>query len=155
MNSKFPNTPSLDDVTFEKMAHYLGRGRKKFANTPPPPPLMGLEKFSKEITFFFFCFQKIYGKYEGIICGKYEEICRKYEEIMSKIWRNIKKYVDILDSAPPLCRLWDLEKFRAFSLYKWPETWKNSELSPHVGSGTWKISGPSFVLQIHLLAKHR
>ena len=28
----------------------------------------------------------------------------------------------------------------AFSLYEGPGVWKNSELSPHIGSGTWEYT---------------
>ena len=85
---------------------------------------------------------------------------------MSKIRRNMKKYVNILDLALPyLYGPWELEIFRAppsYSLWgknsefrpfiwalglgKIPRqsfflssgTWKNSELSLYTGSGIWK-----------------
>ena len=68
----------------------------------------------------------------------YERICGKYERNMWKCVNNMKKYVD---------RLWYLEKFRAsFPVLalkprrakhraKRGGTWKNSELSIHIGCG--------------------
>ena len=50
--------------------------------------------------------QEVYGKYEGI-----------YVKNMKEYGENMKKYVDILDFAPPY-RLWELEKFRALPLHR-------------------------------------
>jgi len=52
----------------------------------------------------------------------------------SGTWKNCEIY--------PLYRLWDWceSLYVAFSLYTTPGTWKNSELSPDIGFGTYKDS---------------
>ena len=91
----------------------------KFPNTTPPPPLVNRiwkifkdSILARKLVFFFFFTSK---KYDGI-CGKYEVI----------YWGNMSIY---WIWQPPY-RLWDLKKFWAFDLYKWPGTRKNSELLP-------------------------
>ena len=63
--------------------------------------------------------------------GKSEEICGKYERIPSMV-QNLG--LGKIPSSPPLFRLYDLKIFRASPLYL-AGTWKNSELSPYIGSG--------------------
>ena len=85
--------------------------------------------------------KKIWKKYKGT-CGKYEKkwrnnLCRKYErlpptEISSSIL--VLGLGKILSSSS-LCRPWNLEIFRTSPFYFSSETWKNSDLSPYIGSG--------------------
>ena len=76
--------------------------------------------------------------------------------IYEEIWRNMKKYVDILDLALPyLYGPWDLEKFRAPPSYSLWDLEKFRILPLYMGLGTWKNSTPELPPRLWDLEKFR
>ena len=80
------------------------------------------------------------------------KIWRKYDAI----WRNLKKYVNILDLAIPyLYGSWDLEKFWAPPSYSHWDLEKFWILPLYMGLGIWKNSTPELPPELRDLEKFR